>query len=685
MLLRSFPPRPAAPGRLVAALGLLAVLALAAGAQPVSPHGGFTRLDWEGKHLPRGAGLDKGPEDGDFTPGSERYDLRRSELDLRLDTDDGSVAGRVKHVFASLDDTLRTVVVDFSTAFGLGVDAVTRDGSPLPFTISGDALLIRLPAAVGTGVEDSLTVAWSGNPDAPDFQRGLYLEQHGSGAGAGPIFATMSQPAYGKYWWPCKDRPDDKIERLVMRYTVREGLMAAAPGLLQSTSEPEAGWTTYEWLSTYPIAAYLVSVAVSDYVLWSEDCVTELGTSMPIMNYVYPEDEADARLDLARTCLMVDLCEDWFGVYPFAREKYGHAEFNWGGAMEHQTCTSLGRGFINGLASAENIVMHELAHQWFGDSLTPHTWADIWLNEGFATYSEALWYEADEGTAAYHDFLRRARDPFDWSGQGPVYEPMPVFPGRIIYDKGAWILHMLRGRLDDDAVFFQLLRDWAQQDDRPLGTVTTEEFIAHCSGYADHALDDFFWPYLLTDEVPRLRLQYEVAEGGADPDTVRITLRQTQAQLFDNVYPLRLDLGDTELTTSLRLSGTVASATVVLPGAGASLERLELDPERWVLWQLDATAPERPGLTNVHPNPARDDWVVFTYRLEQSAAVSVAVYDVRGRRVFARDLGRVTPSLDGNTFAWDCQGEHGRAASGVYWAAIEVDGARTVGKFTILR
>jgi len=667
--------------RTIASCLLACLVAAAAGAQPSAPHRDLTRLDWEGKHLAQ-----KGPEEGDYTPGSERYDLVRSELDLRLDTDQGSLAGAVKHVFASLDDTLRTVVLDLATGYGLVVSGVTGTGGALPYQHAADALLVRLPAALSTGTVDSLVIDSAGVPDAPFDRRGLWLEDHGSGTETAPIFATMSEPAYAKYWWPCKDRPDDKIDRVTMRYTVRDPMVAAAPGLLAETSVPEPGWTTYEWVSSYPIATYLVSVAVSNYVHWEDQCVTDGGTHLPLAHFVYPEDEDDWRVDFARACEILAASEEWFGSYPFSAEKYGHAEFDWSGAMEHQTCTSWGSGFVNGLASAENYVVHELAHQWFGNSLTPRTWADIWLNEGLATYSEALWFEYLDGPAGYHDFLARARSgQNDWAGQGPVYDPMPVFPGRIIYDKGAWIVHMLRGRLDDDAAFFALLRDWAQDGGRPYGTVITDEFIAHCETYAGEDLDAFFWPYLTTDEVPHVELRYAVAEGGAAPDTVRRDLRQTQATRFDNIFPVHLDLGTSELVTRVRLSGRSTTATVVLASPDAALTGIALDPLRWVLWQGGLAAAEPEGLARVFPNPARDDWVVFAYRLDATAAVQGAVYDVMGGQVLRRDLGRVVPQVAGNAFTWDTLGEHGRAAAGVYWAAIEIDGRRTVRKFTVLR
>ncbi len=669
---------------------LLAILGfLTADARPPLPHGDVTRLDWEGKRGSAAGDLGKGPEEGDFAPGSERYDLLRSTLDLRLDTADASLAGSVKHVFASRDDTLRTVVLDFAAEHGLTVASVTGTaGVALPYSHAGDVLLVRLPATLARSVVDSLTVAYGGVPSAPAAQRGLWLQTHGTGAQEAPVFATMSQPAYAKYWWPCKDRPDDKINRLTIRATVRTPLLAAAPGLLQGQWEPEPGWTTFEWVHTYPIASYLVSVAVSNYVLWEENCRTPLGTDMPLQHFVYPQLEADTRVDFGRTCEMIEACEQWFGIYPFGREKYGHALFSWGGAMEHQTCTSFGRTFITGRGFAWHIVVHELAHQWFGNSLTPLTWSDIWLNEGLATYSEALWFEYLDGGEAYHDYMDRARDAEDWAGQGPVYDPVPVFPGRVIYDKGAWIVHMLRGRLDDDASFFALLREWAQGGGRPYGHVTTAEFIALCSQYAGQPLDDFFMPYLTTDRVPQLRWRHDVLAGGAAPDTIRVTLRQIQPVVFDNVYPLQISLdGGETISARVRLDAATATHDVVLP-AGKTVQQVDLDPARWVLWRRAAVPVEEIGIAKVYPNPAPvgEQLVTIAYRLQATSTVAVEVYDAMGRRVFARALGRVTAAPDVNVFSWDGRTAQGvRAAAGVYWAAVTVDGRRTVRKFTVLR
>jgi len=292
----------------------------------------------------------------------------------------------------------------------------------------------------------------------------------------------MSQPAHAQSWWPCKDRPGDKF-LVSMALTVPDTLVGVSNGTLVGVTSLGDGRETWRWREDYPIAAYLVSVAVSDYTLLQEECLTGGGTAVPLRHWVFPEDAVDAAVDFAPMCEMMDLCEQRYGPYPFAGEKYGHAEFIWPGAMEHQTVTSIGSSSVSGDRSRDWLIAHELGHQWFGDSLTPREWADIWLNEGLATYTEALWYEHRDGAAAYLAFMDQARNEAEWLLDGPVYDPMPVFPGRVIYDKGAWILHMLRGRMGD-AAFFEFLQEWGSGGGRPGGTVVTKEFIALASSLA---------------------------------------------------------------------------------------------------------------------------------------------------------------------------------------------------------
>lgn len=647
----------------------------------------------DGRHLPTHADLtrarleatktaaaEKGGAEGDAAVTSDRYDVTRYRLNLRLDPAALSLDGYVHLVYASGFAGLQTVVLDLTDQ--LEVLAVSHPAGSLAYTHQGDSLAVHLPAGLALGQVDSFTVHYAGQPPEPTFNRGLMYRTYTLGGHQGVSVANMSQPAYAKYWWPCKDKPGDKA-LCEVTITVPEGLTAVSNGKLVGSSSPEAGWTSFAWREDYPIASYLVSVAVADYVLQEDFCSTTAGSEIPLNNWVFPPDAEDALVDFEPLCAMVEMCEGHFGPYPFQGEKYGHAEFLWTGGMEHQTVTSIGYGSLPGDGSRAWLIVHELGHQWFGDSLTPATWADIWLNEGFATYIEALWTEHLEGHEAYLAKLVSWREPGSWAVQGPVYDPMPVFPGRVIYDKGAWILHMLRGRLGD-GVFFPMVRDWAQGGQRPLATVTTEEFIAHASTWAGEDLGAFLWPYLTSTDIPRVALEFSLAEGTGGPRSlVRLQLRQLQGTLFDNVYPVAVTTAAGQTVHRVRLAG--ATAAVELQADGEVLD-LQLDPARWVLWEPAAATGPAEGLIGAYPNPSSDGYVQLRYLLTEPASVRLRVYDARGREVAAADLGQVLPEAGFNETAWNQRDQAGRpVASGVYWVALEVDGRRSLRRITIAR
>jgi len=425
-------------------------------------------------------------------------------------------------------------------------------------------------------------------------------------------------------------------------------------------------------------------VAISDYVLLEEACTTTgLGSVVPLKNWVFIFDVEDAIVDFEPLCEMMDFCESRFGAYPFLGEKYGHAEFLWPGAMEHQTVTSISHGSLDGDGTSAWLIVHELAHQWFGDSLTPDIWADVWLNEGFATYSEALWFEQTVDQDAYFTYLANRRNEEEWASQGSVYDPVPIFPGRVIYDKGAWILHMLRGRMGDGP-FFGFVEDWATGIDRRDGTVITQDLINLATSWAGEPLDGFFRPYLDEIILPQIIFDYEIGQGNAGEDTkLTVTLRQIQWPHFDIVFPLVVTTTNGTITERIPLS--TDRNTVVLEYSSA-ITKVELDPEEWVLWNEFTKGTTPQGLTRVYPNPSAGGYVVFGYELAQPARVEVRVMDSMGRQVYHHDLGTVQPVSGGNEYGWNVRTVSGaRVPSGIYWAALEIDGQRYVSKFSVVR
>ena len=393
------------------------------------------------------------------------------------------------------------------------------------------------------GSVDSLTVHFTKELPLRGEGLSLWYQVNEPGSESGPVISSFSQPELARTWWPCKDRPDDKAPITVILNTPA-GLEAVSHGLLMRSTAEDDGTVTRVWRERHPVPTYLVSVAVSDYVHIQETCPTDSSGVVPLHHYVFPMDEAKARADFAPTCGMMVHLESLFGPYPFADEKYGHAEFLnlASGAMEHTTLTSYGRGLITGSNAYDWVVLHELAHQWFGDAITPADWADIWLNEGFATYAEALWQErlnGFEGDRGYLWWMARLRPETDWIGATQVYDSFPIL-SRVVYDKGAWILHMLRGRIGDED-FFDLLYDWASDPNRLHGNAVTADFIALAEQVSGQPLTGFFEPWLHADTVPHISMTHVVEAGPGGPDThLTVRLRDLSGVRFDNVYPLRV-------------------------------------------------------------------------------------------------------------------------------------------------
>ncbi|MCA9727314.1 MAG: hypothetical protein KC729_06490, partial [Candidatus Eisenbacteria bacterium] len=351
--------------------------------------GGGTPRAWNG--LPASADDALGAQFGWGRPSPARsledprfdYDVEHYELVLSVDPDAGTVGGSVAmHLRAETD--LAKVVLDMGPS--LVADSVIVRGEPAVFTHEGDELSVTLPAVLEIDEREVLTVHYHGPPGPPFFPDWDVFRTHGEDPNTFGLVATLSAPDRADYWWPCKDELTDKATGTI-QVSAPPGYVLAANGLRTQHVETVDGVTdTFE--TRYPMATYLFSITLSNFVEWSETYDSpETGLDFPIQNFVFPEDEAEARVDLATVHESMRAFEKLFGPYPFADpeigiEKYGHAEVIWGGAMEHQTMTSLGRTFIRGDGSSAWAVAHELSHQWFGNAVTPTTWDDIWLNEG---------------------------------------------------------------------------------------------------------------------------------------------------------------------------------------------------------------------------------------------------------------------------------------------------------------
>ena len=612
---------------------------------------------------------------------SDRYDVLDYKLSLDVDPDADFFNGSVRVRFNNpLGDN--AIVLDVTAP--VIVDNVTSAGDDLVFDQTADSLVVMLSNINRVGGEDSITVYYhaellpSGNGlTVQDYHRRdpENILKHGT------VIASMSEPQDARSWWPCKDVPSDKATATIS-ITAPDSMTAVSNGALLSDTDNGDGTHTAVWRTENPIATYLVSIAVSRYVHFESMCIDDVEQQIELHNWVFPPDSTRAVTDFAPLCEMIGYMESFCGQYPFVDEKYGHAEFlsMITGAMEHQTVTSYGMFLLQGDNRFDTIVLHELAHQWFGNLVTPQEWADIWLNEGFATYCQALWEEHLNGHEAYINFMTDDLFVSDyWSNQCAVYDPHPIFPGRVIYDKGAWILHMLRCRIGDE-LFFELLGQWLSDNNRPYHNASTNDFIVLASNVANQNLLPFFRPYLEETVVPQIRWSYTV---GADQRTLTLNVEEAGTVLFDNIYPIRVSMPTGQTFVYAHLTGFSGTYEYELPD---QIVGVEFDPEKSVLWSPAGFESLNTAITNVWPNPSFNGVVSFMYRLNVDSQVVYKFYDARGRLLQEVDLGEVAVSATEIEYLWDGRDSQGRPlTSGIYWAVMEVENERSVRKFSIVR
>ncbi len=420
------------------------------------------------------------------TLGNGGYDVEHYTLELSYEPGDDVLAGTAT-IEAEATKALKSFNLDLA---GLEVESVTVDGDEAEFE-RDDAELIVTPAeSLAKGGTFTTEVEYSGVPD-PESDPSLGIPLGWIPLDDGSY--VLSEPNGAQTWYPVNDHPSDKAT-YTFRITVPDPLIAAANGLL-TEQVPGDGSTTYVWESGDPIASYLVEVAVGNFV------IVEDGTAAGVpIRHVFATDLADEATEAAaETPEMVEFFSEEWGPYPF--EAYGAlvVDTPLGVALETQTLSLFGSDTAL-FAGSEAIFAHELAHQWFGDAVSPERWRDIWLNEGFATYAEWMWKEHDGGESiaeSAEDIYRG----FEASGDDTVLlDPGPdgLF-GAAVYERGGLTLYALRVEVGDD-VFTEILRTYFEKFDNQ--SVTTADFVDVAEDVSGKNLDELFAAWLAQAELP---------------------------------------------------------------------------------------------------------------------------------------------------------------------------------------
>ncbi len=384
---------------------------------------------------------------------------------------------------------------------------------------------------------------------------------------------TLNEPIFASTWFPCNDLPNDKA-LLDIRITNDSSKISLSNGnLVGITTNKDR--RTYHWKTIYPVSTYLICLYSGNYKYFSDEYTSSNGEKFKIDYYAFPEHLDMAKSDYKYHPEMMKVFEDKFGPYPFTKEKYGVAEFLWqGGAMEHQTMTGIASNLINGKGLFQDYYIHELAHQWWGDAVGPKSWKDIWLNEGFATYCEALYAEATAGKEAYQSTML---SKFQSRFKGKLYDPDNLFSSTV-YDKGAWVLHMLRFEVGEE-VFGKILKEYYKK--YKYSNASTDDFKNLCEEVSGKRLDQFFnqWVYEGTGTI---KCEYNWETDSLNTN-VMINIRQIQVDYELYKFPLEIKLKYADGSENIFKEYVDSRNQEFSFKTDKMVKDLEIDPNKWLL------------------------------------------------------------------------------------------------------
>lgn len=559
----------------------------------------------------------------------DEYDVRSHQLIWDIDPAVYFISGSVHTSFVAVDK-VDTLIFDMDDR--LVADSVIFAGQNTSFIHEEDLLKIILPSPINPGTNSEVLVYYHGEPENSEGFGSFAQDFHGDNDV--PIIWTLSEPYGAKDWWPCKQSLDDKIGTIDIYVTVPSQYEVASIGVLKTVIET-GNETTYHWQHDYPVVAYLVAIAVTDYFIYSDFAVLN-GDSLEILNYVYPEDSVYAMGETPKTIGFMRLFDSLFIPYPFMEEKYGHAQWGWGGGMEHQTMSFMANFNFE-------LVAHELAHQWFGNMVTCGSWQDIWLNEGFATYLTGLCYEyRAEGWWDSWKVTQLDRIMSEPDGSVFVYDTTSVsriFNGRLSYSKGAYLLHMLRWKMGDDA-FYTALQNYLKDPGLAYGFARTNHLQHHLEQASGLELDEFFKDWLYGEGYPL----YQVIWSQGDDQVLHVNLFQEQSHPSVDFFEMPVPVfvkgqgGDTLLV----LDNTSPQETFSVP-LDFKVDSTFFDPDRWLIAKSEVIngSIAKPSVQAFFNG---NDIELKVFGLTDEP-VRIDIYDLAGKRMAAETISSTFPIL----------------------------------------
>jgi len=572
----------------------------------------------------------------DYIALTEEYDVNFYFLDVNLERTTTDISGVVEIHATSKVSVLDTVLFELHN--NLTINSILVDGvANTLYTRIGSAVIV--PTTYTNGDNFIISIDYAGTPPngASNPLGGGGMTNGSSGSWGNQVTWTLSEPFSAFEWFPCKQSLTDKADSVYVFVTTDTSNMAGSNGILTDVVDLGNGKERYEWKSNYAIDYYLISIAVAEYVEYNV-YANPTGSTSPILiqNFVYnnPATLPNFQTEINNTVDFIEYFSEIYGMYPFANEKYGHCMAPLSGGMEHQTMTTQG-WFEDGLTA------HELGHQWWGDNVTAATWADIWLNEGFASYSDYLMVEHFPSTInnATNQMYTIHSNVMSQNG-GAVYcedslNTNRIFSGRLTYDKGAAIVHTLRFLVNDDVTFFNILKTYQTNFTDSTARLNDFKLIAETVSGLD--LTNFFDEWYYGEGFPTYSAEWNKVNDNVIIELSQVASMAGVTPLFTNDIQIKVT-GTNGLVETQIFSVDGNTVNLSLPFA-EEVVSVQIDPNNWIINAIGSIT-ENTGLVSIdeiedevliYPNPVSDQLFV----LNSNEAKVLKVFDVNGKEVMS--------------------------------------------------
>ena len=593
----------------------------------------------------------------------KHIDIKFYDISLSIDLRNKVLSGNVITKLIKTSESNNKIFFDLSNY--LTVEEVRVNDKLINFFHGNDILEIETPSIIENNLL-TIEIKYNGIPYQGNNTGINFLDRFDQKLNINyKHLYTLSEPYAAKDWWPGIHDPSDKADSVFINVTTESGQMVVSNGLLAEVdSTSSENFVTFKWKEHYPIATYLVSLAIYPYDVWEQSFQSNSGKILPIYHYVFPDQKESFENNYNKTPEVLKILSGYFGEYPFIEEKYGHVSFLWPGGMEHQTISSM-------CCPDMYLIVHEAAHQWWGDMVTCKDFNNIWLNEGFATYAQALWYEKKEGIEARNKFMKS----IEYFGTGSVFIKNPetiydIFIYDLVYAKAAWVLHMLR-KVVSEEIFWEIIINY--RNDFIYSSVNTDDFKMVAEKTSGINLENFFNQWVYGENFP----EYDIELVNINDSESIINIIQTQNGNIFNM-PLDLLIITNVDTFQILIENNKRKQSVDIKHPNKILKDVKLDPNDWILKKVNYTGvdnlniPKDFIIEKLFPNPFNNT-VKISIDVPKNGLLNIIVFDLLGKKI--KQIHNENISIGKYMFEWNGKNDVDISVqSGLYVFRIVFDG-----------